>query len=271
MARGYPPEVLVFGTLTHKSPHFLEVGSAFSNIISGRTSSILAECLRSCQLVRGLLYELVESLGYIVLGSVCEEHIDNKSQFCRRQNVASTSSRTRPSSTSSSKSVLLTSVISLDRLIANQLRKIYSETQPRRNGFGSGDSCWARADAPPTCGSAFTKGGGEPSEFTACANSILLLRNSLTGMHLVQTSQRRELPGRRHAQKPQAGSATGNTQACAAFGSTYIPQIFARVKQICEWITMWRSLDGDTKNIIRRLWRMIMPGMCVHQAIAGAR
>ena len=52
----------------------------------------------------------------------------------------------------------------------------------------------------------------------------------------------------------------GNTQACAAsmvawfFGSTCIPQISVRVKQLSDRITMWSVSDVDTKNIFWRLW-----------------
>ena len=81
MARGYPLEILVLGLLTHKSPRCLQVGHGFSDIINGCASSILAGCLQSCSWARGLQFELVQALGYVVPGSVCEEHIDDLSQF----------------------------------------------------------------------------------------------------------------------------------------------------------------------------------------------
>ena len=81
VARGYPLEILVLGSLTHKSPRCLQVGNEYSDIIHGCASSILAGCLQSCSWARGLLFELMQALGYVVLGSVCEEHIDDLSQF----------------------------------------------------------------------------------------------------------------------------------------------------------------------------------------------
>ena len=81
VARGYPLEILVLGTLTHKSPRCLQVGNSYSNIIMGCASSILAGCLQSCSWARGLLFEFVQALGYVVPGSVCEEHIDDLSHF----------------------------------------------------------------------------------------------------------------------------------------------------------------------------------------------
>ena len=89
VAIGYPLEILVLGYLTHKSPRCLQVGNGYSDIITGCASSIWAGCLQSCSWARGLLFELVQALGYVVLGSVCEEHIDDLSQFvtntCRIQ------------------------------------------------------------------------------------------------------------------------------------------------------------------------------------------
>ena len=70
VARGYPLEILVLGTPTHKSPRCLQVGNSYSNIITGCASSILAGCLESCSWTRGLQFEFVQALGYVVPGSV---------------------------------------------------------------------------------------------------------------------------------------------------------------------------------------------------------
>ena len=89
VARGCPLELLVFGSLTHESPRCLQVGNGYSDVITGCASSTLAGCLQSCSWARGLWFELVQALGYVVPGSVCEEHIDDLSQFvantCRIQ------------------------------------------------------------------------------------------------------------------------------------------------------------------------------------------
>ena len=74
VARGYPLEILALGSLTHKSPRCLQVGNGYSDIINGCASSILARG-------RGILFELVQALVFVVPGSVCEEHIDDLSQF----------------------------------------------------------------------------------------------------------------------------------------------------------------------------------------------
>ena len=45
VARGYPLEVMVLGSLTHISPRCLQVGNGYSDIITVCASSILAGCL----------------------------------------------------------------------------------------------------------------------------------------------------------------------------------------------------------------------------------
>ena len=78
VAGGYPLEM---GSLTHKSPRCHQVCNGCSDIITGCASSILAGCLQSCSWATGVLSELVQALGYVVPGSVCEEHIDDLSPF----------------------------------------------------------------------------------------------------------------------------------------------------------------------------------------------
>ena len=73
VARDYPLEILVLGPLTHRSPRCLRVGNGYSDVITGGASSILAGCLQSCSWARGLLFELVQALVYVVPGSLCEE------------------------------------------------------------------------------------------------------------------------------------------------------------------------------------------------------
>ena len=86
VARGYPLEILVLGSLTHKSPRCLQVGNGYSDTITGCASSILAGCLQRCSWARGLLFELIRALEYVVPGSVCEGHIDDLSQFVTNTN-----------------------------------------------------------------------------------------------------------------------------------------------------------------------------------------
>ena len=65
VARGYPLDILVLGTLTHKSPRCLQVRNGYSDVTTGCASSILAGCLQSCSWARGLLFELVQALEYV--------------------------------------------------------------------------------------------------------------------------------------------------------------------------------------------------------------
>ncbi len=77
--KGYPPFVMILGLLTHKSPRILLVGPAASNPITGCKRSIVAGCQQSVSWARGLLFDFVQSLGYIMPGSICHEHVDDLS------------------------------------------------------------------------------------------------------------------------------------------------------------------------------------------------
>ena len=81
VAWSYPLEILVLGSLTHKSLRCLQVGNGYSDIINGCAPSILAGCLQSCSWAGGLLFEQVQAVGYVVPGSVCEEHVDDLPPF----------------------------------------------------------------------------------------------------------------------------------------------------------------------------------------------
>ena len=133
VTRGYPLEILVLSTLTHKSPRCLQVGNRYSDIITGCVSSILAGCLQSCSWARGLLFEFVQALGYVVPGSVCEEHIDdlshcvtNKSRMQLYHDAAKIGKAVKVGTaelglTSSCKSTLLANDKSLGKLVVSHL------------------------------------------------------------------------------------------------------------------------------------------------------
>ena len=61
------------------------------------------------------------------------------------------------------------------------------------------------------------------------------------------------------------GTVLGKTQACPIttvawfFGVKRVPQTAARVEQISEWISMWRTCNVDTRRRIRRFWRKKAP------------
>ena len=60
------------------------MGNGFRDAITGCASSILVGYLQSCSWRTGLLFELVQPLGYVIPGSVCEEHFDDSPQFGTR-------------------------------------------------------------------------------------------------------------------------------------------------------------------------------------------
>ena len=77
---GYPPSIMVLGFIMHKAPRILKVGVGCSKILGAIARSMLAGCQQSVSWTRGLLYEMVEGLGYVLPGSVADQHVDDLSQ-----------------------------------------------------------------------------------------------------------------------------------------------------------------------------------------------
>ena len=191
VARGYPLEILVLGTLTHKSPRCLEVGNSCSNIIMGCASSILAGCLQSCSWARDLLFEFVQALGYVVLGSVCEEHIDdlshfvtNKSRMQLFQDSAKIGRAVKVGTaelglTLSCKSTLLANDKSLGKLIVSHLGLTESLFV-----WGQQPLIWGskrlrgKGYVPQVSGNAYGKAGEGPRESIVCARRTLRRKSS---------------------------------------------------------------------------------------------
>jgi hypothetical protein len=74
--RGYPIFTMILGLITHKSPRTLVVGPSCSKPLENCGRSIIAGCQQSVSWARGLLYKLVESLGYILPGHICFHCLD---------------------------------------------------------------------------------------------------------------------------------------------------------------------------------------------------
>ena len=142
-------------------PKWLKVGPGFSKIIRGARSSVaaLAASLQDAgSVARGpefcLLYELVESLNYIVHGSVCKEHIDDLSlcvteqkrhQLCSgrdRHRGAGAGRRAEAGSLAVQKKSFTHKrdfVLQSDHQpTPERNRKRSFAIQPRRDGFGGG-------------------------------------------------------------------------------------------------------------------------------------
>ena len=172
---------LFLGSLTHKSPRCLQVGNFYSNIIMGCASSILAGCLQSCSWARGLLFEFVQALGYVVPGSVCEEHIDdlshfvtNKSRFQLFQDAARIGRAVKVGTaelglTLSCESTLLANGKSLGKLIVSHLE---TDGVPIGLGTAATDLGIETAAEKEMCrrsvGNAYGKAGEGPRESIAC-------------------------------------------------------------------------------------------------------
>ena len=284
VARGYPLEILVLGTLTHKSPRCLQVRNSFSKITTGCASSILAGCPQSCSWARGLLFEFVRALGYVVPGSVCEEHIDDLSQFVTNKSRmqlfhdAAKIGRAVKMGTAelgltlSCKSTLLANDKSLGKLIVSHLE---NDGVPICLGTAATDLGIETTAGKRRCAASqwkrIWKGRRRAKRVhRLCKMNSEAHKLTMTGIHPVQiyghTAQ-----GASKAQVDamcrnlKLGTVLGKTQACPIttvawfFGVKRVPQTAARVEQISEWITMWRNSDVDTRRRIRRFWRKKAP------------
>ena len=258
VARGYPLEILVLGTLTHKSPRCLQVGNSYSNIITGCASSILAGCLQSW--VRGLLFEFAQALGYVVPGSVCEERIDDLSHFvtnksrmqlfhdAARIGKAVKVGTAELALTLSCKSTLLANDKSLVKLIVKHLE---TDGVPICLGTAATDLGIETAAVKRRCAAGqwkrIWKGRRRAKRVNRlCKMSSEAQKLTMTGSHPVQiyghTAQ-----GASNAQVDamcrnlKLGTVFGKTQACSIttvawfFGVKRVPQTAARVEQISEW------------------------------------
>ena len=284
VARSYPREILVLGTLTHKSPRCLQVGNSYSNIIMGCASSILAGCFQSCSWARGLLFEFVQALWYVVAGSVCEEHIDdlshfvtNKSRMQLFQDAVKIGRAVKVGTaelglTLSCKSTLLANDKSLGKLIVSHFE---TDGVPICLGTAATDLGIETAAGKRRCAASQWKRIWKGRRRAKRVNRLCKMNSeaqklTMTGIHPVRTHGH-TAQGASNAQvgamcrNLKLGTVLGKTQACPIttvawfFGVKRVPQTAARVEQISEWISMWRNCNVDTRRRIRRFWRKKAP------------
>ena len=286
VVRGYPMEMLALGTLTQKSPRCLQVGSGFSDVITECASGILAGCLQSCSWARGLLFELVQSPGYVITGWVCEVYIDDLSQF------ATSSSRTQ---------------------LLHDAGQIGKETKRRHSQVGTDPVLQIHSPGKRQIagevgrrpyggtGSAHLPGNSRHTPQDRNRSREKKMRIQPAKTHLERQTKGEESQSSvqdepcfakaqddghsfilfkfmvtRHREPPQhrfnamcrnlkMDTVMGKTRACTVstvalfFGSKRVPHVATRVEQVSEWITMWRGFDADTRRRIRKVWREIDP------------
>ena len=273
VARGYPIGIFALNTFTHQSPRCLQVGNGFSDVITDRASSILAGCFQSCSWARVLLFELVKSLEYVFLGSVCEEHIDDLSQFAtsssriqQLRDAARIGKEVRDGTaklglTLSCKSTLLANDKSLGMLIVAHL---VADGVPMCQGTAATDLGIETAAGNRRCASnqwkRIWKGRRRAKRvYRLCRMNPAAQILTMTGIHPFQVHGH---TAKHDVQKFENGA---KTRACAIstvawlFGTKRVPQVATRVEQISEWVKMWRGSDSDTRRRIRKLRTEIAP------------
>ena len=222
--------------------------------------------------------------GYVIPGSVCEEHIDDLSQFATRSSriqllhdAAQIGRKLRDGTaklglTLSCKSTLLANDKSMGKLIVghfvaegvlicqgnsrhrprdrNRSREKKMRIQPMETHLErqtKGEESQSSVQDEPCCAKAQDDG-----------HSFILFKFMVT--------RHREPPQHRFNTKCRnlkMDTVMGKTRAGAVstdasfFGTKRVPQVATRVEQVSEWITMWRGFNAHTRRRIRKVWREI--------------
>ena len=234
VAGGNPIEILALGNLTHKSPRCLQVGYGFSDVISGCASSIFSRLSPEWLLGQELVVRTDSSTGYAIPGSVCEEHIDDLSQFAtsssriqllrdavklgKKRLSAGTASLGR---TLSCKSTLLANDKSLEKLIVDHLA---ADGVPICQGTAATDPGIVTAAGKKCASHQWTriwKGRRRAKRVHhLCKTNPVAQILTMTGVHLVQVyghgTGSLHRTGQHHVQTFENGhSAFGKTRGCA--------------------------------------------------------
>ena len=200
---------------------------------------------------RGFLFELVQVLGYVVLRSVSEEHIDDLSQFF----------------TSTSRIQLFHDAALIGKAV-NEGTAMLGLTLSCKSTSWQTTNPWGWSSRGLRCCHLFgnithrlvdRNRSGDEAQKTHDDGHTLFKSTA--------TPCRARPPHKsmRCAKNFKMGTVMGKTQACAIstvawfFGEKRAPQTATRVEQVSEWITMWRGFNVDTRRRIREVWRKKVP------------
>ena len=216
------------------------------------------------------LLELVQALGYVVPGSVCEEHIDDLSQVVTNASrwqlshdaaLIGKAVKDGPAKlglTLSCKSTPLANSKSLGKLIVSHLG-----AEGVCLGAAATNCSGERGNVRQTDGSASGKADEGQRESIAFARRTQRRKSGIHPVHIhghtAQGASTAQVNAR--CKNLRMDTVMGKTQACASstvawfFGEKRVPQTATRVEQVSEWMTMWRGFIVDTRCKIRKVWR----------------
>ena len=223
------------------------------------------------------MFELVQLLGHVVPGSVCEEHIDDLSQFVTSSSRVQLShdaaqigkdvrvGTARLGLTVSCKSALLANDNTLGKLIVGHLEAESKTTVEKRT---CASNLWKRS----WTGRRRAKRVNRPCKMNPDAQKLAML-----GIHPVKftVAPHRSFhrKGQRDVQNFENGYDDGQNPSLRRHGFSVksgVPQIATSVEQVGEWITMCRGFNVDTRRRIRKVWRKIAP-ILANDPSAGAK
>ena len=289
--RGYPPHVMILGLIAHKAPRVLSVGPTISEPIVGCGRSMIAGCQQSVSWARGLMFDFVQSLGYILPGSVCSEHVDDLSH------VLHTSSRALMYNKAievgqavnkgikeldlrlADKSVLTCNDKRLGAAIATKLKslEIPVSAVAAAEDLGIETAAGARR-----CAKAANKRVGKAAKRGKRTGQLARINSrakalGLTGTHKQQcyghTAQGASKT-QTQAMRRNLKSCTplGHTQSCLTttlawyYGAPQDPEVSLKVEQVAQWIDDWKTFDAAKRKRIHSMWRKMLPTIGLDQA-----
>ena len=222
---------------------------------------------------------------YVVPGSVCEEHVDDLSQFVTNTSRTQLFHDAAPDGkaveegtaklgpTLSCKSTLLANDKSLGKLSVGHFGDegvpICSGTPVTdlggRNRSGEREMCskpmethMERQTMDQKSSPSMQKMNSEAQELTMTSiHPVQVCGHTAQGTSTAQVNAM--------CKNLKKGTVMGKTQACAMstvawfFGEKRVPQTPTRVEQVSEWITMWRGFNVDTRRRIRKVRRKKAP------------
>ena len=252
-------------------------------MVTGCASGILAGCLHSCSWARCLLFELVQSSGYVIPGSVCEEHIDDLSQFATSSSLtqllpdaAQIGRKLRDCTASlgltlSCKSTILANDKSLEKLIVGHIAAegVHICREKAATVLGIETAAGKRRCASNRW-KRIWKGRRRAKRVNRlCKMNPAAQKLRMTGINFSSSSSWSTAQEASTAQvvamfrNLKMDTVMDRTRACAVstvalfFETKRVPQVATRVEQVSQWITMWRGFKADTRRRIRKVWKEI--------------
>ncbi len=283
-AHGYPEVLAALGLVAHRAPRVISTGTSCSDVLEVASRSIIAGCQQSVSWARALLHRFVETLGFVVHGSICFEHVGDLSQVVAVDSKPELlraglelGRRVRDGTRSldiclSGKSVLLPAGDPTTERIASELRKEGVMIRTCRTADDLGVGCTAgRGRTTKTMKKRLNTAAVKASRIHRMAK-VNKTAAKLAGPGVIPTQscghQAQGVGGalmsqmRRNVKKcTHMGSLRGCTTTTIwwCFGAGADPAVRLPLEQLAEWQGIWAASGEEQRRRIRRQWMRMMP------------